>query len=203
MPFQRSCGAVFPYRAHGHHLTRRPALNAMSAEGPSGAGTRARNRNEANWNTRFAFGQRKPCTSAELRTFPWLAFKPDLYSHMTIRTKSPKRTRPSTVQDPMMGFRAPPLLRASIVKWAENQADRPTLPEAVRRLVELGLTAKTERRSGNEGQKQRARTMAGETIDEMADATANQHTRASRKRRLLKGPEEFQDVRVDRRGRKT
>jgi len=45
--------------------------------------------------------------------------------------------------------------------------------------------------------------MAGETIDEMADATANQHARASRKRRLLKGPEEFQDVRVDRPRRKT
>jgi hypothetical protein len=91
----------------------------------------------------------------------------------------------------MMGFRAPPLLRASIVKWAENQPDRPTLPEAVRRLVELGLTLKKKRRSGNEGQKQRARTMAAETIDEMADATADQHAQASRKRRLLKGPEEF------------
>lgn len=103
----------------------------------------------------------------------------------------------------MMGFRAPSLLQASIVKWAENQPDRPSLPEAVRRLVQLGLTVKTKRRSRNEGQKQRARTMAGETIDEMADLTASQHTRASRKRRLLKGPEEFQDVRVDRPGRKT
>jgi hypothetical protein len=42
----------------------------------------------------------------------------------------------------MMGFRAEPLLRASIVKWAEYQPDRPSLSEAVRRLVELGLKAK-------------------------------------------------------------
>jgi hypothetical protein len=42
----------------------------------------------------------------------------------------------------MMGFRAEPTLRAAIVKWAENQPDMPTLSEASRRLVELGLKAK-------------------------------------------------------------
>jgi hypothetical protein len=42
----------------------------------------------------------------------------------------------------MMGFRASPILRASIVKWAEGQPDMPTLSEATRRLVELGLKVK-------------------------------------------------------------
>jgi hypothetical protein len=42
----------------------------------------------------------------------------------------------------MMGFRAAPVLRASIVRWAENQPDTPTLSEATRRLVELGLKAR-------------------------------------------------------------
>jgi hypothetical protein len=42
----------------------------------------------------------------------------------------------------MMGFRAEPVIRASIVRWAENQPDKPTLSEAIRRLVELGLKAK-------------------------------------------------------------
>jgi len=42
----------------------------------------------------------------------------------------------------MMGFRASAVLRAAIVKWAENQPDMPTLSEATRRLVELGLKAK-------------------------------------------------------------
>ena len=40
-----------------------------------------------------------------------------------------------------MGFRASPDIRASIVRWAENQPDHPTLSEAIRRLVEIGLTA--------------------------------------------------------------
>jgi hypothetical protein len=56
----------------------------------------------------------------------------------------------------MMGFRAAPVLRASIVRWAENQPDRPTLSEATRRLVEFGLSVKTKSRQWREDQKFRA-----------------------------------------------
>jgi hypothetical protein len=47
--------------------------------------------------------------------------------------------RPRTGITPLMGFRADPVIRAAIVKWAENQPDTPSLSEAIRRLVELGL----------------------------------------------------------------
>jgi hypothetical protein len=47
--------------------------------------------------------------------------------------------RPATGITPMMGFRADPVTRAAIVRWAEKQPDMPTLSEAIRRLVELGL----------------------------------------------------------------
>jgi hypothetical protein len=40
--------------------------------------------------------------------------------------------------------------------------------------------------------------MAEKAIDEMTDATATPDDRATRKNRLLKGPEEFREVRVDR-----
>ena len=50
--------------------------------------------------------------------------------------------RPRTGIRPLMGFRADDMTRAAIVKWAENQPDTPTLSEAIRRLVELGLKAK-------------------------------------------------------------
>jgi len=122
---------------------------------------------------------------------------------MPIKAKPKKRGRPATGRDPMMGFRAAPLLRASIVKWAENQPDMPSLSEATRRLVELGLTVRTKARPSNEGQKHRAREMAGNTIDDMTDTTAPPDDQATRKRRLLKGPEEFRDARVDRPKRKT
>ncbi|MGY0575872.1 hypothetical protein ACTGJ9_036545 [Bradyrhizobium sp. RDM12] len=51
-------------------------------------------------------------------------------------------------------------------------------------------------------QKQRAREMAVSTIDKIADASVNPDDQASRKRRLVKGPEEFQNVRRDRPDRK-
>jgi hypothetical protein len=117
---------------------------------------------------------------------------------MSKKPKPKKRGRPATGRDPMMGFRAAPVLRASIVSWAENQPDMPTLSEATRRLVELGLAVKSKGLQSNEDQRLRAREMAGSTIDGMTDAAAHADDQASRKRRLLKGPEEFRDVRVDR-----
>jgi hypothetical protein len=39
----------------------------------------------------------------------------------------------------MIGFRAPPELRRAINDWRRDQADLPTLSEAIRRLVEQAL----------------------------------------------------------------
>jgi hypothetical protein len=119
---------------------------------------------------------------------------------MSIKAK-PKKTRgrPATGRDPMMGFRASPVLRASIVTWAEGQPDKPTLSEATRRLVELGLTVKAPAGpTSNPGRKLRAQELATKAIDKMIDPSAPPEERAQRKRRLTKGPEEFRKVRVDR-----
>jgi hypothetical protein len=61
---------------------------------------------------------------------------------MSIKAKPKKRGRPATGRDPMMGFRASADLRAAITKWADGQPDTPTLSEATRRLVEIGLKTK-------------------------------------------------------------
>jgi hypothetical protein len=58
----------------------------------------------------------------------------------TIPVKQKVMGRPRSGITPLMGFRADPVIRASIVKWAEKQPDMPTLSEAIRRLVELGLS---------------------------------------------------------------
>ena len=52
--------------------------------------------------------------------------------------------RPRTGITPLMGFRADPIIRAAIVRWAKKQPDTPSLSEAIRRLVELGLKAKSK-----------------------------------------------------------
>lgn len=84
-----------------------------------------------------------------------------------------------------------------IVNWAERQGERLTLLQAVCQLVESGLKVREEGRSGYR-QGKRARKMAGETIDDMIDATITAEGKAARKRDLLDGPEEFGRVRVDR-----
>ena len=122
------------------------------------------------------------------------------------KTKSMKRVktvkqkvmgRPRTGIRPLMGFRADPATRASIVRWAENQPDRPTLSEAIRRLVEVGLGGGKSARRGSAKTAERAKQLAAKTIDRLTDPAAATEEAARRKRRLLKGPEEFREVRVD------
>jgi hypothetical protein len=112
------------------------------------------------------------------------------------------RGRPATGRDPVTAIRLSAELRQTVDAWATNQPDEPTRSEAIRRLVELGLTVKTKGRQASEGQKLRAREMAGKAIDKMTDTTAAPDDQAARKKRLLKGPEEFREVRVDRPGKK-
>jgi len=110
-----------------------------------------------------------------------------------------KKPTKVTGNDPMMGFRTPPALRASIVRWAEMQPDNPSLSEAVRRLVEMGLTIRSRTRQQQSAKTDKANEMASLQLDRLADKTATAKEQASRKRRLLRGPEEFQKSRVDRR----
>jgi Arc/MetJ-type ribon-helix-helix transcriptional regulator len=107
-----------------------------------------------------------------------------------------KRGRPATGKDPLVSARLPQALIDQVETWAAaNEASR---SEAIRRLVELGLTVRPKARKSSEGQQLRAREMASVAIDSMTDGSAHPSDQDSRKRRLLKGPEEFRDVRVDR-----
>ena len=117
---------------------------------------------------------------------------------MAIQAKPKKRGRPATGRDPMMGFRAAPALRASIVRWAENQIDNPSLSEATRRLVEIGIKAEAPTRSsrGITGAS-RAAELATKAIEKIADSSAPADERDQRRRRLTKGPQEFREDRVD------
>jgi hypothetical protein len=75
----------------------------------------------------------------------------------------------------------------------------PSLSEAIRRLVELGLTVRAPAKpSSKPGRKLRAHELASNAIEKMIDANAPAEERAQRKHRLTKGPEEFREVRLDR-----
>ena len=57
-----------------------------------------------------------------------------------VNTKSPKK-RP-TVTGELVGVRLQPDLRRQVDDWRRLQDDLPGRPEAMRRLVEMGLKAK-------------------------------------------------------------
>ena len=87
---------------------------------------------------------------------------------------------------------------AALDAWVEKQQDpNLTRAEAVRRLVELGLTVKT-RSAPSERQRAALADLASKAIDSLTAGTPDNNEKTSRKRRLIKGPEEFREVRVDR-----
>jgi hypothetical protein len=105
--------------------------------------------------------------------------------------------RPRTGVTPLMGFRADPTIRAAIIKWAESQSDRPTRSECIRRLVEIGLAHSKPIGRRSAESVDRAKQLAAKAIDGLVDPAASADEAANRTRRLLKGPEEFREVRQD------
>ena len=98
-------------------------------------------------------------------------------------------------RDPMVSSRIPAATVSAIDEWATG--NETTRSDAIRCLVELGLTVKTKAQP-TERHRARASELAATAIDSLTVGTADADDQASRKRRLLKGPEEFRELRVDR-----
>jgi hypothetical protein len=113
----------------------------------------------------------------------------------TVHKKS--RGRPAgTKYSETIPARLEPATLASLDAWAAaNDVSR---SEAIRRLVEIGLTVEAKPKQAPPERAARAKELASRTIDTLTAGATDDDTKASRKRRLIKGPEEFQEVRVDR-----
>jgi hypothetical protein len=99
---------------------------------------------------------------------------------------------------PVSAVRLPPELSAGVDAWAAKQADAPMRSEAIRRLVEIGLTSKTPARPVSKpGRRLRAQELATKAIEKIVDPAAPPEERAQRRRQLTKGPSEFREDRVD------
>ena len=115
----------------------------------------------------------------------------------SVTTQEKRRGPPPTGKGTLISLRLAPELLARVDRWAASQKDGPSRLEAMRRLVELGLAVGL--RAGVRTQKTaQAAQMAGQEIDRLADPSASDEERQLRKRRLLKGPKEFQDLRRNR-----
>jgi translation initiation factor IF-3 len=81
--------------------------------------------------------------------------------------------------------------------WIKKH-DVASRPEAIRRLVEIGLKVKTPARPVSKpGRRLRAQELATKAIEKIIDPTAPPEERAQRRRRLTKGPPEFREDRAD------
>jgi hypothetical protein len=128
------------------------------------------------------------------------------------------RGRPATGQGTLVGVRLQPDQLDDLDGWTKKHAPDLSRPEAIRRLVELGLGAPIPtgraRRSGRPldlgqmskltpalakkaARSSRAAELAGKAIDGIIDPSAPPDGRAQRRRRLTKGPPEFREERVD------
>ena len=106
-----------------------------------------------------------------------------------------KRGRAATGQDdPVTAIRLSSELRENVDAWAAGQIDEPGRSEAIRRLVEMGL-ASARRAEVRTKRSATASEMAGEEIDRLGDPSATDEELQIRKRRLLKGPKEFREIR--------
>jgi hypothetical protein len=108
-----------------------------------------------------------------------------------------KRAAPPSDKGTLIGLRLEPATLARVDRWAAAQQDHPSRPEAIRRLVELALGI-AQRAGARTKKAAKAAEMASEEIDRLGDFSATNEERQLRKRRLIKGPKEFLDLRRNR-----
>ncbi|UFX41725.1 ribbon-helix-helix domain-containing protein [Bradyrhizobium sp. 41S5] len=94
-----------------------------------------------------------------------------------------KRGRPATGRDPLVSSRIPADTVAEVDAWAAERET--TRSDAIRQLVELGLTTRAQARpiqedqaSRDGGPKQRARELASNAIDKVTDPAASRRDRS-------------------------
>jgi hypothetical protein len=112
-----------------------------------------------------------------------------------------QRGRPATGRGTMVSSRMPPSTVDAVDEWAAR--NETTRSDTIRRLVEIGLGNVKVARAQKRSDSPTARDLAAVQIDRLADSGAPAEEQASRKRHLLKGPEEFREARIDRPKRKT
>jgi len=86
---------------------------------------------------------------------------------------------------------------AAVDDWRRTQPDLPSRGEAIRRLVEQALSHSQPRPAGAHKGAFKAKELAGREVDRASDPSATDEQRQRRKRRILKGPAEFREVRKD------
>ena len=107
-----------------------------------------------------------------------------------------KRHRAPREQEPFSAIRLASKLTSAIDKWGEANGVT-SRSEAIRRLLELGLAASQPLHRRNLEAASKALELAAQELDKLIDPSTSDEERKMRKRRLLRGPKEFRDMRGD------
>ena len=84
-----------------------------------------------------------------------------------------KKGRRTTGHDAVATIRLSSELRESVDAWAAKQSDKPARPEAILRLVELGLET-THRRESAPNRAAKASELAAQEVDRISDPSATE-----------------------------
>src|SRR4051794_35070890 len=85
----------------------------------------------------------------------------------------------------------------AVEKWRGGQTPIPTVSEAIRRLIEQALAHSAPHRARPKAESVKANAMARRELERATEEDgAHPDEQERRKRRLLKGPPEFREMRV-------
>ena len=115
----------------------------------------------------------------------------------SVITQKKKPGPAPTGKGELIGVRIQPKDLAELDGWIKRQDDKPSRPEAIRRLVEQALTTAASHQPTSKATAHKAAELAAREINQLGDPSAAPEERASRKRRLISGPKEFRDMRDD------
>src|SRR6266700_5479397 len=116
----------------------------------------------------------------------------------SIRSTKKSRGRPHTTGvGVQIGMRWHEGDLQAIDRWRHQQPGSPARPQAIRRLVQLALTGSAPTKQTSPKAAAKASAMAAHQIDKLANPAIPEEERRARKRRLIRGPREFRDMRAD------
>jgi hypothetical protein len=116
----------------------------------------------------------------------------------TSKSRTGKKSRGRPRKDPTsIHLTLLPEQLGALDGWIDGQADKPSRPEAIRRLLTHALASRVRTgRSGKETTRE-ASDMAARAVEHLSDRSVPAEEQARRKRALIKGPKEFRDIRGD------
>jgi hypothetical protein len=113
-----------------------------------------------------------------------------------VKKNSRKMGRPATGKGLGVLVRFPDKELAALDKWVARDGGLLSRPQAIRRLILLGLEKSEDRASGS-AEVQKASQLADRAAENLVDKSMPPEEQQRRKRALIKGPKEFRDIRED------